>query len=1161
MSARCDDLEELRDGLLGEIEDVAATLLGKPNPTVSTRRTLRWGGKGSLALEIGGAKRGLWYSYELGRGSDPLGLVQVALGCSFADAVRWARVRTGVFPSASDTARSRVLGNEAREARRATHAAAEAAAAIERVGKVAEARRIAAEAVPLEETLGERYLVETRGIPRPAAGWPQALRWHAGLRSVVAVATDATDRLCAVQRVRIGLDGRKANDGWPVKLSRGFLDHAYVRLPGSRTGPLQLAEGIETGLTAWAASGSETWIALGNMAKVAPPPGRLLVACADDDARHSPAAKALRAAASRWRRAGCDVAIATPWPERRYDKSDLNDLARAAGIAAVRGRIERAFAPSPEVAPPRLSIDLARLETRRAITRFAAAALAASIDGSPAPVHVIRADVGVGKSGAALDYAARLLTRLRKRRSGRIVAFAVPTHALGDELAAKFHALPLAQAMGLTAAVWRGRNAPDPEGTEPPPATMCLDLPAVALALDAGARVQDAVCSARIGKGRDTRVVQCRFFDHCGYQRQQSRRPDLWIVPHELPFAQKPAAIGELAALIVDEGIWRAGIEATQPGDDEDDPAARFVVPLDALDKAAVIPGQPLETARLMFLRRRAADVLRGLSDGPVLRDGFDGELTDASASEASGLEWRRHADPKMVPAMSLDERKLAASAVRENRMVRRLGQFWQALKALLADGGPAASGWLSLATDDDGVRVLRLQRRRPIRAGWQAPTLILDAITDIELLRPYWPTVKLIADIRATTPHMTVRQVADRAFSKSMLAPFRPKNSEADPAEARRCARNLRKLRATLIQLARRYAPGRVLIVIQKGSKEALCAIGPLPPNVELAHHNAVAGQDGWRDVVAEIVVGRCLPRLSAVERIAEALTGTAVEHAGQWSRRDALRLMTDGTAKAAEADRHPHPVAEAVRWQICEGELTQIVGRCRGVNRSADNPVDVWLLCDVPLPLPIDATFSAADLEPTPADLMVAEGGIALENARHAATAYPALWSSHKAAGLAFLRSRTHSIPNKGFSIGERVSPRADHIGLDPVEYQLAGAGAKPCRAWVDPSLSDPKATLEAMLGPLKQCERAPLDDLTPRDPPAPPVRAPPSDPAALPAASRISEPHLGPAQVAFVLAGWMPAAARAEPAAAFRNPHVHLARPPGSLERWTPCWPGAA
>lgn len=102
-----------------------------------------------------------------------------------------------------------------------------------------------------------------------------------------------------------------------------------------------------------------------------------------------------------------------------------------------------------------------------------------------------------------------------------------------------------------------------------------------------------------------------------------------------------------------------------------------------------------------------------------------------------------------------------------------------------------------------------------------------------------------------------------------------------------------------------------------------SLVSEAPLPGNVELAHHNHIAGRDEWgpgpsrAGVAACIVIGRTAPSPEDVENITEALTGIAVDRIGGWyPKADGYREMSDGSFRLIETDRHPHPIAEAVRW-----------------------------------------------------------------------------------------------------------------------------------------------------------------------------------------------------------------------------------------------------
>ena len=1044
-----DPADDLRGRLTDNIEALAEFLLGAPNRAGSNRRTPRWGAKGSLALELTGRKRGAWFDHEAGQGGGPLELIQHRRGGSQAEAFAWARDWLGdpaVVQRPPQRGPSRAVDEEADEQR----------------AKRDFARQLWSEARPIGGTVAERYLSETRKIPRPAGGWPSnVFHYHDNKRALIVAATSADGAVQAVQLIRLGPDGRKADDGRPAKLSYGPQDGAHVRLPGDPTGPLLVAEGPETGLTAWVASGHETWIALGSVAKIEPPFGREIVVCADDDRRHpkpgkgggNESHKRLSDAVSRWRLAGHNVRLAYPWTVRRGDKSDLNDVAQAEGVEAVRARLELALNPAAPKAN-RLPIEAARDRLADAVTGFEAVARGwpppTGDDLATPPVHAIRGAVGLGKSTETRRSLVRLAAGWRAAGDRRTVVILTPTHKLNDEQAGRL--LPEAQAAGLTVAVWRGREADDPTA---PGKKMCRDFPSVKLAQEAGADPDKAVCRRKMPNGT---VLACPFLETCGYQAQRQKKADIWLAAHQILFSVKPEALGTLGAVVIDESFWQAGL----PNE--------TAFPLDALKTASAdVPGDPLESAHLRARRRLALDVFRDHENGPVLRARLLATgLTAKDCAEARAVEWRRKTDPDMHPGMTLEARRQAATAARSNRDVIRLAGMWKALEALLTDGGPLASGWLSIGESKDGARELVTKGRRDIPKGWHVPTLLLDANLPLELVRFYYPMVKITADIEVAAPHQHVRQIIDRAYSQSGLKPLDPE--QADTAEGKRRQNRLAELRVQLLTQARRVAPGRVLVVLQKAVEAALRDLGPLPANLELAHHNGVRGRDEWGDVRLLIVVGRTQPPPGAVTDDAEALTGAHVPLLTNWyDRADAIRETTTG-AELAEADRHPDPLCEAIRWQICEGELLQIIGRGRGVNRTAPNPLEVLVMTDVPLALPVAATVPSAALDPTLADRMLAEGGVTFENAADAWGAYPGMWPSLLAAKKAFQREngeRLETNPYKGLLIGECLQP------LATVAYQVAGMGRKPSTAWFDLMMvPNPVEWLTERLGRLASC-----------------------------------------------------------------------------------------
>jgi putative DNA primase/helicase len=58
------------DALKARAAEIAIALLGEPNHMLSSRRELRFGRKGSLAVTTAGPKTGSWYDHENGVGGD-----------------------------------------------------------------------------------------------------------------------------------------------------------------------------------------------------------------------------------------------------------------------------------------------------------------------------------------------------------------------------------------------------------------------------------------------------------------------------------------------------------------------------------------------------------------------------------------------------------------------------------------------------------------------------------------------------------------------------------------------------------------------------------------------------------------------------------------------------------------------------------------------------------------------------------------------------------------------------------------------------------------------------------------------------------------------------------------------------------------------------------
>src|SRR5581483_8603621 len=82
--------------LNARIGDLARVLLGEPNHALSTKMQLRFGSKGSVAVEIDGPDAGKWFDHEAGVGGDGLELIRHRHGVANGEACEWAREWLGL---------------------------------------------------------------------------------------------------------------------------------------------------------------------------------------------------------------------------------------------------------------------------------------------------------------------------------------------------------------------------------------------------------------------------------------------------------------------------------------------------------------------------------------------------------------------------------------------------------------------------------------------------------------------------------------------------------------------------------------------------------------------------------------------------------------------------------------------------------------------------------------------------------------------------------------------------------------------------------------------------------------------------------------------------------------------------------------------------------
>lgn len=1064
---------------------LALELLGKPD--LRTAEEWRWGRKGSLALVVSGERRGLWFDHESGEGGGLPELVALHLRTNRQDAIEWIASRIGVAPPAGKTAWRK------------------------------EAPRIALQPVPVPPASVDEPRQETPGsdaADRASRIWiagtlapadhpylvtkqvtPLSLRVDRQNRLIVPL-QDVDGEIHSVEY--ISADGAKRYLAGGAKRGHFSVVGGEPGALAAPIGPLLLCEGWATGASLHIATGHPVVAAMdaGNLLPVAEAlrgrfPDADLVIVADNDIKDgrtsNPGVEAARKVAG-----AIDARLAIP-----AAPGDANDLYCAHGSEAVTALVSGAARlpqPGPTHPAPTLSPDEARAALAEDISRFMQGVTDywQQVDDPPVPPVVtltdgeqalpwldfndvmpenrppllgLAVDVGLGKTSATRQAIADLL------RSGalgnRKVVFAVPRHDLGAEQVAAFRQL------GISAMLWKGRTAEDPI-PENPQRLMCLDPDATFDALFVEHPVEQSCCSVR----RDGVDYLCPHYPSCGYQRQkpEAEAASVVVCAHDSLFYIKPEVIGTVGLLVIDEGFWQAGLRGLD---------GKATITLDGLEPVRSSPVCYKKnklyltgTADLVASRMKLWKALQASDVGP-LRHGLleAAGLTPEECQKAAALEHRRLRDAGLIPGMPAGERY-----ARIRKILPPEGIPW-------APPGRCATLWLVLAealkgahevasvevfhdiTEGGSVKSLRLRWRSRLRGGWAAgvPILHLDATLRQELVEPYLPWMEIGPLVAAQQPHVRVLQVTSTPTSAKALTPL----PDAPQRDHRAAETHLREIRAWISLRARQFRSAAfspaVLVIGQKAAIAALRAKG-LPGNVDAIHFNGLSGLDRWGVVRCLIVLGRTLPAPVTVERSAMALTGRMPlqnrEDAGWWYPLTERYLrMANGRAIPLLSEYHTDPVAEAIRWCICEGELIQAIGRGRGVNRTAETPLAIDIFSDAVLPFTINEVAAWPDLRPQRRDLMALEGVI-LENAADMAACFPSLWPSADAAR----QDRQRSVTNCYYR--DLYNSRMSHSSAE-VTYQPEGPGQRSRTAQFDLGIiRAPHDWLVERLGPLSKC-----------------------------------------------------------------------------------------
>lgn len=999
------DKHQTKEALTDQAESLFRDAWGEPEKPSARNWRARASSAQWMAMH---AQRGRWFDHKAGHGGDILDFFAVHFcGLSranddftrvLAEAASWAGIDAAEpFDRATLEARQAARRIEAERVEK-TETRAKAAT-------VAELRQ---QAQPMPGSPATAYLAG-RGIAPES--WPETVAYlppvkackgvlHPDRDALAVWATDDAGNVMGGQRVLIQADGSKAPEN-PRKPAFGAISGYPARFPAQiEGGPLCVAEGPETALAIWQATGFEVWAVFGASGfEPAPvPTGRKVVFCPDRDASGSQAGRTFQKAIEAHAARGVKVWVAEA-PEDKGSKRDLADTLQRAGVAAVADAIAQAkpkeaqrdaagrftgtgaIEAEPIPAPEFLSLS----EAERALADAVREALeeAATWDaesGEPAPVTVIKATPGAGKSVGLR----RALQGFDLAKLGGDAVFYSPTMALSDEAA---------QDGGNH--VTRGRSALNPETGQP----MCGRADEAEALGRLGVPVKPNLCKRDNGDGT---LSLCPFYAVCAgleapedggpapaYLRQWGslpRGPALRFEAHAYLNGRGDGSGRAVGLRIVDEKSW---VNALRTADVRADAWTRADLP--SVARLAPHMARQIEAKREADAADRvevAQRVLIALQTGasPVLAEVSAEEFEEFAQQDAATLPTKLNTPPSAPAAARHTELEAMARMEREGR---KRAAVWRILADAKRRGieKPERLEWLPDWRGSKGDK----EPRDVLRVHWMAelptdaPMILLDADADPVMIERLHPGARIV-DI-AVKPHAEVIQVCDRVFSKAAL--IGPENrgkrdawadviraevfcDKADPCGARGVlAGGSKAIVRAVFEDAGLIAPSTPSAEADKVMRET-----PLHGARWLWFGPGSLGLNRFQDFGTVVVIGREELPLDALESMGRAMFGDSGEPL-QLVQPDAAGralmplqavpyLIADGNGSAAGVRLHPDRRIAALQMQSREAGTRQLIERLRLVRAPEDRPKRVILGSKVPLPgLPVSRLIQFEELK----------------------------------------------------------------------------------------------------------------------------------------------------------------------------------------------------
>jgi hypothetical protein len=689
-------------------------------------------------------------------------------------------------------------------------------------------------------------------------------------------------------------------------------------------------------------------------------------------------------------------------------------------------------------------------------------------------VHLMRDDMGTGKTQAFLEYSGMCQAkRLEADKGGQIVG-ATPRHDLNNQIGERWQQL---DGVTLTAATIEGRLAKDTRRVDPDKAdpNWCRNTELVATSQEHGFPTKETCC---IRRDRETGVIEtCIDFARCGYQAQfaKAREADLVMIPHAL-LAHQIDEIGEPYLTFIDEDfienlIFKMPREGSRFRFEVEDllidnNAARGLDPwLDFRERREELYDwmqKQIKAGELGGLQKKYN--IEKFEFGKIIGDGKwvpCQVLTPETCGSAIHAEFQAcprtdELRPNLKGARL--ERCIKQNAAKFKQRARHMFMVraWEIIQDLLLRDDDEPSGRIFLYEDEDTGRIcIGLRGLSTIAKQWLAPMMFVASGTmpPVDIIRHAFPDCDIIedkVDPIEMPKHVSIIQITDAPIAKHKT------RKENIKSALRRCA-----LEQALVNDAccTKTNEPAMLLGVQKELREAFVEMKPAFPNgIEVRNFNGVAGLNGFENVKVMTSMGRAAAKPRDIEDQMAAITGKETRHRMGYDERGNERWfakaegfieLRDGSKIKVDIFMHPDPEIEAWRRYKHIAHIMQMIARSRYVNRTEENPLIIYVLCNEPLGIKVDEVLNwkKDQLEPLALIEPMACDGFVVLAPEAMTTLWPTVFKSKRTA-----ERELQQLRNPSDKRGQRINKILS--GWKRFTVQKQGERQKPREGCYDPA-----------------------------------------------------------------------------------------------------------